>query len=416
MDFFQCNMVNRHEQAQGFSTEDMQRRWDQLRVVMKQEDTPILITIDAGAGGGYNQWLAGLTAADARYVIVPLDQEEVFVCYGEPQSDAALSPAYPNPRWSNVAFPLESIHPAIRCAYTFDREKLLRLAGGRPVERIGVIHKGGMKTSLKKVLEDTFPHAECVDLTAKIDRIKSVKSAEEMALMQEAIYTHEKLLAAIPAIMRLGRSFKEVCVDLTYLSQQLGANGSLNLTFGLQYGRDGDQLVHSSHLRAYPQHRFETGDRMFVLLETCGWGGHFTALGRNFIFGEPSDETKHYWDLCRKMQDFAAAMLKPGITLREIYLANKQYIEGLGYRTNPQNYIHGLGYVFIENPCMFVPSENDPLLDGMCFVVHPHVHIDRGEKTGAVAYDDLYCIDTYFTTPAGGVRANSMPQELIIIK
>lgn len=415
MDFFKQKMVNRHEQAQCFSQQDLERRWRQVRDIMRQEDVQLFVTLDGSMGGGYNQWLAGLAAADAKYVLLSTASDEVLVSYGEPSRAAAEPLRFPNLGVSNLAFPLESIHPLIRQVYSFDSAALQKLAGG-PVRRIGAIHAGAMLTGMRKALEEAFPGAELVELTSKVDRVKSVKSEEELALMRESIHMHEKLCYAIPSLMRPGRTFKEVCVDLTYLAQQMGANGSLDLTFGLQYGHDGDRLVHSSHLRAYPQHRFEQGDRMFVLLETCSWGGHFTALGRNYILGQPDAETVKYWGLCRKMQDFAAARLKPGATLREIFLANKAYIESLGYRTNPQNYIHGLGYVFIENPCMFSPSENDPLVEGMCFVVHPHVHIDRGSETGKMAYDDLYCIDTYFTTPDGGVRANEVPQELIIVK
>ena len=415
MDLFRQTMVNRHDQMQGFSQSDLERRWRQVRDIMQKEAVDIFITFDGGMGGGYNQWLAGLAAADAKYVILAARGDSVLVSYGEPVRDTAMPLAFPNAGISNLTFPLERIHPGIHQVYTFDSRTLRALAGGR-VKRIGTVHAGAMLTGMRDALEESFPGAEFLELTSQVDRVKSVKSEEELELMREAIHTHEKLCYAIPSLMRVGRTFKEVCVDLTYLSQQLGANGSLNLTFGLQYGRDGDRLVHSSHLRAYPQHRFTYGDRMFVLLETCGWGGHFTALGRNFILGEPCEETVKYWTLCRKMQDFAAAMLKPGVTLREIFLANKAYIESLGYRTNEQNYIHGLGYVFIENPCMFSPSENDPLLEGMCFVVHPHVHIDRGAETGKMAYDDLYAIDTYFTTAQGGVRANAVPQELIIVK
>jgi Xaa-Pro aminopeptidase len=153
-----------------------------------------------------------------------------------------------------------------------------------------------------------------------------------------------------------------------------------------------------------------------MLLEANGIGGHFTALGRNFCLGEPDALAVKYWELCLKMQDFAAERLKPGAVIKEIFDENVKYIESLGHRTNMQNYLHSLGYVLGEKPYLHDPSETIPLRENMVYLNHPHVRIDRGADTGKVVYDDFYAIDTYRVTKEGGVRQNKIPRELIVIE
>ena len=49
-----------------------------------------------------------------------------------------------------------------------------------------------------------------------------------------------------------------------------------------------------------------------MLIETNGPGGHYSALGRYCILGEPSEEMCRYWDMAVRAQQNAARAYEAG--------------------------------------------------------------------------------------------------------
>jgi len=416
MEYFDgMRMVDRFEQVQCFSAGELERRWAAVRGVMREQGVDLLLILE-GDWEGYSQWLIG--TKDASYIIVP-PEGEITAVRGHCLPEKGTSAADKALRRERLASgrSLVPIHPGVRYVECLDAEDLLAHFKSGARRRIGFIHLETMRASTRDFLKGVFPGAEYVDITLAIDPVKATKSPEELRLIRNAIVLHEKVMAALPSIIRPGRTIQEINNDTAYLAHQLGSGGGVCLLFALQFGKDeAGPITTHSQIVDYPERRVERGDRVFMLLESNGIGGHFTAMGRNFILGEPSAETRRYWDLALKMQDFAAGMLRPGTCVKEIFDANIRYIESLGHKTNMQNYLHSLGYVFGERPYLHDPSETIPLRENMVYLNHPHVRIDRGGDTGRVAYDDLYAIDTYLVTPEGGKRQNAVPRELIIIE
>lgn len=407
-------MVNRYEQVSCFSKEEMERRFALMRQTMREQETDVVLILE-GFWEGYSQWLTG--NRNPSVVIVPADGKitavfgETFLRKGEyPSEDLKTE------RMTDFLMP-ETVHPDIEYVYGFSGYQVNELLEHYHNHRLGFIHLEAMTARMEDYLKASVPEAEYIDITSALDAVKGVKSPEEMELIRNAVVIHEKVLEALPSIIRPGRTVRQINIETRYLMHQLGSGTEECLAFALQFGNDRKgPLTHHSGLCVYPERALEKGDRIFMLLECNGIGGHFTALGRNFCLGEPDAETVKYWELCLKMQDFAAERLKPGAVIKNIFDENVKYIESLGYQTNRQNYLHSLGYVLGEKPYLHDPSETIPLRENMVYLNHPHVRIDRGADTGKVVYDDLYAIDTYRVTPKGGVRQNKIPRELIIIE
>ena len=254
-----------------------------------------------------------------------------------------------------------------------------------------------------------------MDITLAIDEFKVVKSDEERELIREANLMHEKLLWAAPMVVRQGRSVKDINNDLLHMSIEMGSGGHFIHLFMMCGGMD--EPMHppmDARREAWPGRVLNRGDRAFLLLETNGIGGHYTAIGRWVCLGEPSESFARTWDMAVRAQKNAGRLMVPGKTFRQVADENRKFIEGCGFETNDQNYLHSLGYVYGERPYLNDVSENCPIREGMCYIAHPIIRRYYPEL-GPGVKDDCFALDTYHITANGGVRANAFPQELIVV-
>lgn len=407
-------MKARYEQVQCFSREEMERRFCEVREAMDEESVDVLFILE-GYWEGYSQWLIG--DAGAEIVVVPLDGP-ITACYGDhyikegEKYDREIDPNY-----TVMSLPVEPVHEDIRYVRGFSGYEVRKQLKGYEKAVIGFVHLESLRADLKEYLSEIFPRAEYRDISLAIDVRKAVKSAEEQVMIRNAVSIHEKVMAALPAYIMPGRTIRQIDSQTRKLCHDLGSGGSSCICSVMQYGKDEEgPLTYQSGLKEYPQRPLERGDRIFMMLEANGIGGHFTAIGRNFCLGEPDEKIREYWDAAVKMQDFAAGMLRPGVTVREIFEENVRYIESMGYQTNQQNYLHSFGYVFGEKPYLHDESEKMPLRENMIYVNHPHVSIDRGKNTGKALYDTLFAFDTYLVAKEGGIIQNKVPRSLFVIE
>lgn len=407
-------MIDRFEQVQCFTQQELERRFAATRQVMQEEEVELLLVLE-GDWEGYSQWLIG--SKTANMIIVPMEGN-ITAVYGDHLiGQNEIYDRQISQKHEIMPVSIPRLHPQIENVRGFNGYVLKELLKKYNGKKIGFIHLETMRADLRDYLKETIPEAVYKDITLAIDPVKVTKSAEEQEMIHNAVLLHEKVMGALPAIIRPGRTVQQINAETRNLCFELGSGGAVCLNFALQFGNDADgPIIHHSDFVPYPERALEKGDRIFMLLESNGIGGHFTAIGRNFCLGEPDPKIAEYWELALKMQDFAAERLKPGVTVKEIFDANVTYIESLGHRTNRQNYLHSLGYVFGERPYLHDISENIPLRENMVYLDHPHVRIDRGADTGKVLYDDLYAIDTYLVTKEGGKRQNRVPRELIMIE
>ncbi|MDO4339258.1 MAG: M24 family metallopeptidase [Eubacteriales bacterium] len=390
-------MKNRYEQVQVIGGEEMESRAASLWKIAEDQNCSLMLILD-GAWEGYSHWIAGSRAVETVFLIPGKDVIAVYArdMYTIPYEDA------------------EYAH--IRYEREMNLKEFLEPFSGRKAVRIAVVQPEALTYRMRTELEAYFDAVEFVDCTQQVDVLKAIKSPEELKWIAEANRIHEQIFYALPSIIRPGRTIREINCETRYLGESLGGGGEKALYYAMQYGKDdGRPLTYALGLSADPEYRVDYGDRIFMMVEGNGYGGLYTALGRNFILGEPSAQTVDYWEMAVKAQDFAGARMKPGVRLKDIFDANYAYIQSMGYRTNMQNYLHSFGYVFGERPYLHDRSETETLRMGMHYIVHPHIRIDRGDDTGKVPYDDFYSVDTYYVTEDGGQRANAYPRELVIL-
>ncbi len=408
MDLRFKTMIRRYDQVHCYSPDEYRRRLTMTLSLMHEKNVDLLWIVDPGHEG-YTAYYTGQYEGDHLWI---LSDGSVYVIFGNEVKPFETADAYlskqvivkkPQTLVDYVTY-VSGIDPAF-------------LLGHCPNGNIGMIHEGSLNARVCHILEDKLPRLEPCSMDVCLGMKRAVKSDEEIRLIHETVSVYEKLFRACPVIFRRERLLRDCVIDIRDFAHNMGAGGDVQL-FSTNAGLEdhGQYCDFGLGITDWPTPKLQDGMRIFMLMESNSYGGHYVAIGRNFVFGKPHKETQRIFDAALKMQRFAAERFVPGNTLKQIFDENYAYITSLGFLTNEQNYMHGMGTCPGEMPMTHDgATENEPLQTNMHLLIHPHVRFDRGADTGKLPYDEMYNIDTFFVSPEGGIRANDLPSDMIIL-
>ncbi len=274
-----------------------------------------------------------------------------------------------------------------------------------PARRIG--HAPSTSVLRSNQLQSTFDSAVWT-VTGIVDRLRQVKTAEEIVLHEEAARIADAMLGEGA---RLVAESDELPTE-TELAGHVTRYGAAKmyaehedvvvvpmLTGGLVYGGPNS---------AQP-HRMPGGDRLrdgepFMLSLGCAVGGRFVESERTFILGEPTAEQRRYYEVVREAQHVGTEALRPGVRCED---ANQRCLNviwdaGLGgYLRHRQG--HGIGLGFHEPP--WVSEGDDTVLKpGMVLSSEPGVYVP-----GHAGYR---ISDTVLVTEDGPRRLTGFPRDI----
>lgn len=152
--------------------------------------------------------------------------------------------------------------------------------------RIGVTGLGQiLKVDEYLALHEAFPGVELVDATHLFDQVRQIRSAEEIAGLEESAYILDQCFSRLLEIARPGISEREIGADMYRVGHLLGGEDPLFLTMYHDTLRDGQQ--YSSF--APPRDRvLGTHDVHTFSFEITGPMGYWTELSRMVTFAPPS--------------------------------------------------------------------------------------------------------------------------------
>ncbi|WP_369413063.1 aminopeptidase P family protein [Antarcticirhabdus aurantiaca] len=239
------------------------------------------------------------------------------------------------------------------------------------------------------VLRDAFPDAEFVDISADTMWMRTIKSAEEIALIREGariadlggeacraavavgVGEHEVALASTGAMVReIAKSFPHAELMDTWTWFQSGIN------------TDGAHNPVTSR-------RLEVGD---ILSLNCFpmIFGYYTALERTLFLGEPSAAHLKVWQLNVAVHRRGLELIRPGARCRDIAAElNEIYAEAgmLGYRSFGYGHSFGvLSHYYGREAGVELREDVDTVLKpGMAVSMEPMLSIPDG-MPGAGGY------------------------------
>jgi Xaa-Pro dipeptidase len=236
------------------------------------------------------------------------------------------------------------------------------------------------------------------DASAVFDGLRTVKSAEEKALITDAGRRTNQAIAATHRRLSHGATESEVANILEQEFQRLGVHGDGLVQFGpsaaLPHGGPGDR-------------RLAQGD--VVLIDAgCRVHGYTSDVTRTVAFGRPADEVRRVYGVVDRAQLAGIDALRAGAAAEDVDRAARKVIEDAGYGAFFTHRLgHGLGMDGHEHPYL-VRGNGTPLVSGNTVTIEPGIYLPG--KFG-VRIEDDYGVNEG-TAP---VSLSARPSELVVL-
>ncbi len=254
-------------------------------------------------------------------------------------------------------------------------------------------------SSLKKRLPD-FAFSSDGKIQSLITKQRSIKSAEEIALIRQAQKMTDETFSYILDNISAGRTEREVMLNMEFYMRRLGSEG-VSFDFIVVSGKN------SSMPHGVPtDKKIEKGD--FVTMDfgaVCG--GYRSDMTRTVAVGEVSDKQKEVYGIVLKAQKETIDFIKPGVVCKEVDRTARDIIDKAGYG---DCFGHGLGHSvgieIHENPACNTVCET-VMEKGMIMTVEPGIYI---ENEFGVRIEDMVVV-----TENGCENLTVSKKELIVL-
>lgn len=393
-----------------FSHAERDRRWNAVRALMREERLDVIVvpnntghSTDYQANARYLTHVGGGGDADVAAVF-PLDGEVTAIANR------------PHISW----------HPGVQ-SWTTELRNGGRDYGKATVERlkelgvergrIGVTGLGpGTRTPMGTILHgfytqlaDAFPHAELVDATRVLERVRYMKSQEELDVLTRSEEIIEKGIEAKIAHAKAGAVDWDVWAEVM---AALVRNGS-ELPVHNQWvsGKSVQTPIPRPTLR-----RLEHGDLILAEIEASVIGYRAQAMQPVFV-GVADPVHVELMKVQREIFERVLDRLRPGVTVGELVALTERLGGDLAPRTGPlagataSLNMHGRGQG--DDGPLVTPSQRRPeqlavpLLENMVFIFKPYV-------TTQDESEECTWGDTVVVTPSGGRRLGKRPHDLAV--
>lgn len=405
------------------STAELERRWRRVRAAMERDKIDVLLMQNNNDHmGGYVRYFTDMPATNGypNTVVFPRDDEMSVVCQGpfggsEPTAQADTTGASITSQAGDASFDLKGrlsqwrgvknifTTPSYASAhYTKDYDPELAAKALEPFRNatIGYLGTYQMSYAMLDFIRRAFPKARFVDATDLVDRIKVIKSAEEMELVKRAALMQDGAMRAAFAAVKPGMRDTEVAAAAQYYSQCHGSENGIYLCASMPLGTP------SKFGNRHVQNRvIQNGDQIALLVEDNGPGGMYTELGRSCVVGVKVPQAmKDEIAFCMESRKLTLDLLKPGARCKDIWDAFNAFMRKNGRPMEARLYCHGQGYDLVERPLI---RNDEPMTieKDMNIVVHP-TYIHGG-------YLNWLC-DNYLIGGNGpGDRLHQFPEQIV---
>ena len=350
------------------STAELERRWAAVRAAMVAQGVDALLMQNNNDHmGGYVKYFPDLPATNGypNTVVFPRDDLMTMVHQGPLQGDKPIPP-----EGDGVVRGVKRVltTPSYASAsYTADYDPALACKALEPYARgtIGLVGTYQMSFAMVDYVKRQFPRATFVEASDLVDRIKVIKSDEEIEFIRATAAMQDAAMAAAIAAIRPGMKDSDVAAVAMKVGQELGSEQGVYHCGSFPADRQSYFQMRHSQNRVIRE-----GDVFHLLVENNGPGGFFTELGRTMVLGKASERQKEEFAFTLEAQKFTLGMLKPGTPCGEIWTAYNRFMRENGRPEESRLYCHGQGYDMVERP-LVRDDEPWPIAGNMNIVCHP---------------------------------------------
>jgi Xaa-Pro aminopeptidase len=260
--------------------------------------------------------------------------------------------------------------------------------------RIGKTAIAGME-----LMEARFVRDEAISATADIERLRRVKTAEEIEILKQAARLADLGYRHFVETAQPGMAEYELVAEIEAFLKTQGAEDNFMLI-----GSGGTEVY---GMRPPTERRFQEGDNITTEL-TPQVNGYYAQICRTLVLGEPTSEQKRSFAIFREAQQAAEEFLKPGVNISDVARVQNDVFrrEGFGEYTGSKYTRvrgHNLGLHPDENPYV-LEDVNCVVEKGMVLIAHPNTYLPL---SGYMVFGD-----TLVVTADGCVRLNETEKKL----
>ena len=272
-------------------------------------------------------------------------------------------------------------------------------------------NEGWLPHGIYQQVRELLPRAELVALDDMLERIRAIKSREEIAVLEKAASLGDRMLETCREVARPG--VRECEVYGAMMEAMLAGGGEEPTLFLFAC----DRYPFNHPFRVPTQRPIERGDLIICEIHPK-YGGYFTHVERTFcVGGTPDPKQVEIFDGCVAAYERGLSLFGPGKTMSTAMDAVKREIvdRGLGIC---EAGIHGHGLASLEYPRYrhhalaadqeAIKAMEDQFRPGMVFAFNIDLFDPKwnGGETGCVF------AETVEITPTGARRMHGFSMEL----
>jgi Xaa-Pro aminopeptidase len=224
---------------------------------------------------------------------------------------------------------------------------------------------------------------ELVALTGLIEKLRLIKSAEELSLIEKSVQLNEQIFQEIYQQLRPGKTEKEVALAIENMMRLKGASAP---SFDTMVASGPNAALPHAVPSDRPLRRGET----IVIDMGLVLDGYCSDMTRTVVLGRPDNYTLALFRLVRKAQIAATRGLRAGMTGVAVDRLARRVIEaeGLGDRFG-HGLGHGVGLNVHEGPSLNYRNKRQ-LKVGMVVTIEPGIYIP---EWGGIRLENMAVIE-----------------------
>jgi Xaa-Pro aminopeptidase len=229
-------------------------------------------------------------------------------------------------------------------------------------------------------LRKLLPYAKFVDCQPVFDKLRSVKSENEIRLLSKANMATAKAITVAFEMASPGDTEREIARDMMDLTIEYGADSVAFMTFGA-----GKNIFENHHIPS--EYRIKKGDLLHVDFGAY-FDGYYSDISRMAVVGEPDKIQEKAYEIVVGAETATAEALKPGVTVIEVHNFVKEFYKSKAYDYNRAFIGHSMGIGCHEYPFLGLSHGDWILESGMFFQVEPSLTL----KSARVHTEDSFVI------------------------
>jgi Xaa-Pro aminopeptidase len=385
------------------STAELERRWTAVRNAMEAEKVDVLLMQNNNDHmGGYVKYFTDLPATNGypNTVVFPRDDGMTLINQGPFGMVKELPKDGDGVRRGVKTWMTTPSYASAYYTAPYDAELAAKALAPYAGGNIGLVGGYQMSVALVDYLRNgRFSNSKFVDASDLVDRIKVIKSAEEIELIKRAARMQDGAMRAAFAAVEPGMREADISGIAEASSRRHGGENGIYLCASAPLGTP-SQIAQ----RHFQNRAIQQGDYLMLLVEDSGPGGYYTELGRTCVVGKVPQQMKDEFAFTLEARRFTLNLLKPGASCKMIWDEYNAFMKKNGRPEEARLYCHGQGYDLVERP-LVRNDEPMPIQKNMNIVVHP-TYVHRNIAS--------WVCDNYMIEAGGpGERLHHFPEEIV---